>query len=164
MTLKAPCWHRYPVSTLGLRCALGMGPSGLPNRAPTGGWGTARTVRATACRLGGGGGRVVGKRPLYALGSGAPPLVGWSGRGMASPATSRIPARWGTIPGAVGRSSPVVRSRGQKKEGSMTPSTVHLYDFAEQRHRLQQHARPQVLAHLMALSLSVRVGGGGSSV
>ena len=34
MTLNSPCWLRHPVSTLCLQCALGMGPSGLPNRVP----------------------------------------------------------------------------------------------------------------------------------
>ena len=63
----------------------GMGPClGLPNRASTGGWGIVGTAGATARRLGGCVGRVVGKRPSYAQGFGAPPLVGWSGRGMAT--------------------------------------------------------------------------------
>ncbi len=54
----------------------GMGPSqGLPNRAPTGGWGIVGTAGATACRLAGCVGRVVWMRPSYAQGFDASPLL-----------------------------------------------------------------------------------------
>ena len=96
----------------------GMGPSlGLPNRAPTGGWGIVGTAGATARRLGGCVARVVGKRPSYTQGFGAPPLVVWSGRGMAT-LGEPVLAYEGAVTKVPGRSGASARSSecfGKKK-------------------------------------------------
>ena len=94
-----------------------MGHSvGLPNRASTGGWGTARTVGAAAHRLGGGGGSGGGEATRGTRKGLALLPVSWSGRGLAIRGDlAHLPPAGDQGPGAVGRPSPIVRSRLQKK-------------------------------------------------
>ena len=103
-----------PVVMAWLARPPGMGPSGLPNRAPTGGCGTARTVRGYCVSLEGGGGPGGGEATVVRSRVWRSSLCGLERSGDGFPGDLMHSGDSWTIPGAVGRSSPVVRSRGQK--------------------------------------------------
>ena len=99
-----------------------MGPSvGLPNRASTGGWGTAGTAGATARRLGGGGGSGGGEATRGTLKGLALLAVRWSGRGVAPRGDpEHLIARGTKFPGRPGvqaRSSAAVGKKCRRVRG-----------------------------------------------